>query len=240
MTASREVPGTRRRFSWRTLLDAVTSVVLISAASTVIWAHWSNGRDIQRPEPSLPSEPVSIDSAALKGSATAQVVLIEYSDFQCPFCGMFARERLPELERDYISTGRVQLAYRHLPLPSHQHAAGAARAAECAGAQGQFWAMHDRLFTSGAQLDPIGLEAHAAALPLKQSLYSSCLASAVPADAVGRDQDEAKGLGLTNTPAFLLGVRLKDGRVAVSKAFYGALPIEEFRSEIDSLLRRER
>jgi protein-disulfide isomerase len=136
-------------FAWRSVLDVVTSVVLIGAAMIVVTNYLSRP---QRPGPRVPSEPISIDSAATKGSSTAPVVMIAFADFQCPYCGRFTRDVLPALERDYITSGQVQYVYRHLPLSNHQYAVPAAHAAECAGASGQFWPMHDRLFATGAQL----------------------------------------------------------------------------------------
>ncbi len=140
---------------------------------------------------------------------------------------------MPQLEREYVTSGRLQLAYRYLPLPKHPNAPGAAQAAECAKQQGQFWSMHDRLFTSGAQLDLQGLQAIATSLDLDDSAYARCLTEETSKAAVSRDSEQAKALGLESTPAFLLGLRTEDGRVQVSKAFYGALPSDEFRIEIE-------
>ena len=128
----------KRRFSWKTALDVFTSLVMIGAAVFLVTSNLSS-RARSRPELKVPEEPVSIEGAQSKGSPTAPVVMIAFADFQCPFCGRFAREVLPELEKDYLETGQVQLVYRHLPLPNHPLAIPAAQAADCAGQQGQFW-----------------------------------------------------------------------------------------------------
>lgn len=184
----------------------------------------------------VPSEPISIDTATTKGSLSAPVVLIAFVDFQCPFCGRFAREVLPEIDQEYIRTGRVQLVYRHLPLPSHPHASGAAEAAACAAKQGQFWPMHDRLFAGGAQLDDAGLRAIAGSLALDRAAFDACLETKTTLASVSRDAEEARTLALRSTPSFLLGTRLPDGRVQVVRVFAGARPIDEFRAEIDRVL----
>jgi len=93
--------------------------------------------------------------------------------------------------------------------------------------------MHDRLFISSAQLDAPSLQATASTLDLDPTTYAACLAEPASRAAVSRDLAQAKALGLESTPAFLLGSRLNDGRVQVSKAFYGALPIDQFRTEIE-------
>ena len=224
-----------RSINWKSALDAVASVVMIAAAVALVSFQMSN-RSPSPPQPDVPVEPVSIDGAALKGSSTAETVLIVFSDFECPYCGSFARETMPQLEREYVVPGQLQLAYRYLPLDKHPHAVGAALAAECARAEGQFWPMHDRLFSAGAQLDEPALHTIATSLQLDNAKFIKCLGDEGHKAAVARDIGQAKSLGLKSTPAFLLGRRTSDGRVQVSKAFYGALPVERFRPEIDGVM----
>jgi protein-disulfide isomerase len=145
---------------------------------------------------------------------------------------------MPQLERDYVATGRLQIAYRYLPLDSHPHAPTAARAAECANQQGQFWSMHDRLFNVGTKFDDQSLQVIATSLDLDEATYNRCVSAEASKAAVSRDKEEAKSLGLQSTPAFLLGLRAGDGRIQVSKVFFGAAPVERFRSEIDRVIRR--
>ena len=163
--------------------------------------------------------------------------MVVFSDFECPFCGSFARDTMPQLERDYVTSGRLQIAYRYLPLDKHPHALGAARGAECAKRQGHFWPMHDLLFTTGAELDPVSLHATAASLNLDDASYTECLDEPASHEAVSRDLAQARALGVESTPAFLLGSRLHDGRVQVSRAFYGALSLQQFRTEVERALR---
>jgi protein-disulfide isomerase len=89
---------------------------------------------------------LNVDGAPSKGEKTARVVLIEFSDYQCPFCARHVRETLPQLEREYIQTGKIRYVTRDFPLPTHRHAFKAAEAARCAGEQGKFWEMHAQLF----------------------------------------------------------------------------------------------
>ena len=102
---------------------------------------------VSPPPPVIPSSVQSISDAAMKGSADAAVVLIEYADFQCPYCGQFARQILPEIEKRYVSTGKLRVVFRHMPLQEiHPQAVMAAETAECARQQGKFWQVHDALF----------------------------------------------------------------------------------------------
>lgn len=118
---------------------------------------------------------MSLDGAATKGDRKAKVALIEYSDFQCPFCGRFARETLPQLDEKYVRPGKVLVAFRHLPLPIHALAQRAAEAAECAGQQNKFWLMHDFLFRDSGQLAESKLTSSAAGLGLNDGQFKACL-----------------------------------------------------------------
>ena len=89
--------------------------------------------------------------AASKGEEGAPVVMVEYSDYQCPYCVKYINESFPQIEKDYIDTGKVRYLFRDLPLPFHANASAAALAARCAGDQGQYWEMHDILIKDGVK-----------------------------------------------------------------------------------------
>lgn len=92
---------------------------------------------------------VEVGNSAVKGDANAKITLVEFSDFQCPFCARFYSETLSQIQKEYIDTGKVRLVYKHFPLISiHPDAQKAAEAAECAGEQGKFWEMHDSMFNA--------------------------------------------------------------------------------------------
>jgi protein-disulfide isomerase len=227
-----------RSFGWRTAFEVVTSVVMMGAAIALVVMH-SGARTPPRPALQIPSEPIVVDGA-LRGSDTAPVVMTVFADFECPFCGRFAREILPILDREYIATGQVQLAYRPFPLSNHPHAAGAAAAAECAGEQGLFWPMHDRLFEVPVDLSYAGLRGVADSVDLDLAVFENCLDDAATSTAVTRDTDHAQALGVRSTPSFFFGTRLADGQVSVTRAFSGAVPVEEFRNALDEVLNGNR
>ena len=124
-----------------------------------------------RPAPAaLPTEPLSVEGATLKGDMRAGVALIVYSDFECPFCSRFALDTWPSLEQKYVSTGKVRVAFRHLPIESiHRYALKASEAAACADQQAKFWPMHDVLFKNPKQLDDASLAKYAKELKLDGS-----------------------------------------------------------------------
>jgi len=188
------------------------------------------------PEPPIPAEPISLDGAVLKGDAHAKVALIIYSDFQCPFCGRFAHDTWPALDSKYVGTGKVKVAFRQFPLEAiHPFALGAAEAAECAGNQGKFWPMHDLLFNNQKQLAANDLSGYADQLRLNRGAFESCMSASTIAK-VRADAVSGAALGVTGTPAFLVGAIQPDGHVRVSARLVGARPTADFEAVIDKAL----
>ncbi|MFL6212764.1 MAG: DsbA family protein [Blastocatellia bacterium] len=188
--------------------------------------------------PQPPSEiALPVAGEPFKGSAAARVAIVEYSDFQCPYCGEYAREIFPRLDSDYIKSGKVRYYFRDLPVPSHTLALGAAQAARCAGEQGKFWEMHDRLFANQTTLAPPDLTRLAHESGLDESKFSECLASGRYRDNIRRSMAGAERMGINGTPAFLLGVLDPSGNsVRSTKIILGAESFETFKSALDELL----
>jgi protein-disulfide isomerase len=124
---------------WRSILDALASVAVIAAAGAVVWVNVVKPR-LDRPTSTavpIPSEPVSVSNLPTKGRPSAKVALIEYSDFECPFCARFVEEIQPFIQKEYVDTGRAVVVFRHLPLQQiHPFAETAARGAVSAAEQG--------------------------------------------------------------------------------------------------------
>jgi protein-disulfide isomerase len=185
----------------------------------------------------LPREPISIAEEPTKGDQNARIALIEFSDYQCPFCGRYTKEVLPQLEDEYVKTGKVKYVFQDLPLDFHKNAFKAAEAAHCAGEQGKFWEMHDLLFQNQTALAPEQLATHAKSLGLSEAAFQQCLDSGKFAAQIRQDIAEAGTVGITGTPTFFIGlVQPGDGRVKVVKKLVGAKPYAEFKSAFDSLL----
>ena len=184
----------------------------------------------------LPAAPVAIASEPSKGKGTAKVAVIEFSDYQCPFCSRYSRDTLPQLAAEYIDTGKVKYVFRDFPLAFHKQAFKAAEAAHCAGDQGKFWEMHDTLFQNQSALAPEQLAGHAEALGLDGSAFRTCLDSGRHAADVNKDLADGGAAGVTGTPAFLVGVIQPDGRVKVVKRLSGARPYADFKAAIDGAL----
>jgi len=166
----------------------------------------------------------------IEGNEGAPVTIIEYSDFQCPYCKRFYQETFSNIETDYIDTGKVKIVFRHFPLSFHQNAETAAEGAECAGEQGKFWEMHNELFDSGSG-DGTGLSAddikgYAAGLGLDTTQFNTCLDSNKYTDKIQSDMKAGIAAGVQGTPAFVI-----NGQLVV-----GAQPYSVFQTAIEAAL----
>ncbi len=182
---------------------------------------------------------VSTAGLPTRGDAGAPIVLIEFADFQCPYCRRYFQDTLPMLDRTFVATGKLRYVFHSFPLQRlHRFAFGAAAAAECAARQGRFWEMHHRLFQQPGQVTPESLEAQAQAVGISVKSFLECKASIGPAiDALVA---EARQLDVGSTPTFLIGYRRDNQKVAVQRRVRGAQPYDVFKTAIDDLLEDHR
>jgi protein-disulfide isomerase len=167
---------------------------------------------------------VSTEGAPVRGAANAPVTIVEFSDFECPFCKR-SHPTLTQLLKDYA--GKVKLAYRDFPLESiHPQARRSAEAARCAQDQGKFWEYYDVLFSESPKLAPADLKRYAAQLGLDLKKFDECVSAGVHKATVQRDVDEGTRLGINGTPAFFINGR----------PLTGAQPFEMFARVIDEEL----
>ncbi len=191
------------------------------------------------PNPTAPpSFDLDLAGAPMKGRADAKLVVLEFSDFQCPFCGRYTRETLQQIERDYVDTGKAKYVFRNFPLERiHPLALRAAEAADCARTQGKFWEMHTRLFADQQALAEPDLTKTAQAVGLNMGTFTQCLASQLISPArIRQDQTEGSRAGVTGTPTFFLGTMTKDGKLHPLRRLVGAQPYAAFKTAIDGLL----
>jgi protein-disulfide isomerase len=170
------------------------------------------------------------------GSPSAQVAVVEFSDFQCPYCGRFQADTFAQLKKAYVDTGKIKYVFRDFPLVLHEQARSAAIAAHCAGRQDAYWKMHDALFSQQQRLGPELYKELAASFKLEPSAFASCLNDQAAAAEVDRDLAYGQSVGVRGTPSFFVG-RIDKGQVVDAKAISGAKPFTVFAQAIDSLLR---
>ncbi len=210
-----------------------------SAFKAVIDAQLAGAQPTQPPQPAPTPAPTevkgSVDDDPSKGSDDAQVVLIEWSDFQCPFCSRFYTETLPSIQSEYIDTGKVKLVYRDFPLSFHAEATPSAEASECADEQDMFWAFHDLLFDNQGSLSVANYKQWAADLDLDTTQFNDCVDSRKYQQEVQKDFSEGQQSGVSGTPGFVLGIVQEDGSVSGIN-IKGAQPYSVFKAAIDNQL----
>ena len=166
-----------------------------------------------------------------RGNRSAPVVLVDLSDFACPYCGEFSREVYPALDREYVQTGKVLFKYIPFVAGSFPHAAQATRAAECVAEQGKFWVMVDRLYATQSEWKRgNAVDAQMAALAgttgADSARYATCYADRHTDRRTALATDLANEIGVRVTPSFLVN----------GKPVQGALPLAEFRKQIETAL----
>jgi protein-disulfide isomerase len=203
------------------------------------------GRQAQAPAGGAPAVPenleVSVGNAFTRGNTGARLTIVEFSDFQCPYCGRYVQQTFGQIDRDYLQTGKLRYVVRNMPLERiHPDAFRAAEAAECAGTQGKYWEMHDHLFAHQDALSADDLKKYAAEVKLDMPAFEQCLASGALADKIRKDMDDAQEAGITGTPTFLFGVAGSDAtKVRIVGRIIGAHPYASFKSAIDGVLAAE-
>lgn len=178
--------------------------------------------EINLPEPVMPKVEVAATGPA-KGAENAPVTIVEFSDFECPFCSR-VNDTVKQVMEKY--DGKVRVVFRDYPLPFHASAPKAAEAGHCAAEQGKFWEMHDQLFSNQKALDVASMKGYAKNIGLDQAKFDECLDSGRMAEAVKKNQEAGEEAGVQGTPAFFVN----------GTPISGAVPFEEFQKVIDKEL----
>jgi len=169
------------------------------------------------------------------GREDAPVTMVEFADYQCPFCRRFETESFTQLKKNYIDTGKVRFVSRDLPLEFHPNAPGAAIAVRCAGEQNKFWEMHDAIMQdSGSDLGSDAILKYAQKVNLDIPAFKTCLDEKRYVAAIQKDTADAGLLGISGTPSFVIGKTAKDQIDGIR--IVGAVPYSVFESTIKDLL----
>jgi protein-disulfide isomerase len=224
---------------------AVALLALVAAA--YVWFSLSNDlRELRERHQLLAEEVLSLRGSAMldvagapaRGSETAVLTVVEFSDYECPFCIKYTREVLPELDAAYIATGKVRYVFRDFPIDQlHPEAIRAHEAARCADEQGRFWDLHYRLFTAPGTHTDEDLAARATEAGVNLPEWRACLASGRTRSTIEASIAVAEGLGASGTPTFFIGLRdPATDRVRVIRGIAGAQPFEVFQQTLDAIL----
>jgi protein-disulfide isomerase len=172
------------------------------------------------------------------GDASAEITLVEFTDFQCPFCSRHFSQTFGQIKENYVDTGKVKYELRHYPLPFHPNAQISAEASMCAATQSKFWEMHDELFAKQQEwsgltnADAVAkFKEYAASLGLDSAKFASCMQNHETKDAIQADMDAAGPAGVDGTPGFWI-----IGPNAKTQFISGAYPYDTFASAFDEML----
>jgi protein-disulfide isomerase len=186
-----------------------------------------------------PSERVSVpfgkQNFAL-GRADAPLVMVEYTDYECPFCRAYHVNTFDQLRRDYIDTGKLRYVSRDFPLEMHRNAPRAAAAARCGADQGKFWELRHTLIVNANKLEAAQLPAYALEQKLDLAKFTACLKSGRHDKAIEADMAEGRNAGISGTPTFVIG-RVVKGQLEGVR-LVGAQPYGAFQAKLDELLKR--
>jgi protein-disulfide isomerase len=185
---------------------------------------------------SITGTELNLGENPIRGDATAPLTLIEIVDYQCPFCSRYLRETYPKIAAEYIAAGKLRYAVLDKPLEVHRLAFTAAEAGRCAGEQGKYWEMHDRLFANQRELDRWSM--HAEVLGMDAAKLEECMKSGRHGDAIRLDMAEGKKVGAHGNPIFVLGSTDPENPKKVKGIAYlhGAQPYSAFEAAIDGAL----
>jgi len=215
------VDRTGRKKATRIIVFSVLGIALIGTSfyTGYIYGSRSAIAPVQKVD-------VSVNDDASLGNIDAPVIIIEFSDYECPYCRRHANLTLPLIKKNFIDTGKVRYVFRDFPLGIHPNALKAAEAAECAGEQGKYWKMHDILFDNQDALRIENYKIWAAELALDQVAFEACLDSGSMAPEVQQDLKDGQTIGITGTPLFFVN----------GKPISGAQPYSVFKTAINAAL----
>lgn len=223
------------KIQWGRILDVLGSVSILVAALLLIWRLVApRGAETAAEKPS-DIQSFSGERAAIRGVETTNVVLVEFSDFECPFCRRFSLDTLPRILAEFVDSGKLRFMFRHYPLQRHKLARDAAQSAMCAERQGKFWEMHDLAFATQDPLTLLSLESHANRAGIAKDAWRACLAES--GGPIEVDIEIAQSLHFDGTPGFVIGTMDKSDRVHIRQKFSGAKPFGFFESLLNDQLK---
>ncbi|HET8668289.1 MAG TPA: DsbA family protein [Terriglobales bacterium] len=216
-------------------MKRIADIVVLAAC--IVAVGCGTGSPTNNQQSSVPSQSTGKVNVAtgshILGNTDAKVTIIEFGDFQCPYCKMFHTDTESQIFATYVSTGKAKFAYRQFPLVMHQNAGIAAEASECAakvGGNEAFWNYHDMLFakgdSSGAGLEVASLKQYAIDLQLDMAAFNSCLDNHETRAIVSKDYADGQAAGVQGVPAFFIN----------GKPLDGAKPFSAFQTMIDAEL----
>jgi protein-disulfide isomerase len=177
---------------------------------------------------------IDISGAPFKGPENAKIVMVEFADFGCSWCRGYARDRFPQVESEFIETGRIKYVFMDFSVNST--GSRVAEAGNCAAEQDKFWEMHDELFANQGAQSPLDIIDYAEAIGLDMPRFRECTEHHKYAARVVAERGQGRRLGVEGTPAFFLGVAESEDKVRVVKMFTGIKSYDALKAALEELL----
>ncbi len=189
-----------------------------------------------------PNVTLSVAGEPYKGKKDAKLTLVEFSDYQCPYCSRHVQNTFPLLDKEYIRTGKLKYVFRDFPIERiHPQAQKAHEAANCAGRQDKYWEIHHIFFKNQKSLPVARLKNFAKSLGLDMGKFNKCLDGGEEAAEVREDKADGRKAYVRGTPTFFLGYTAPDGgKIKSVRRIVGAQPYSRFKAAIDSLLAKKK
>jgi protein-disulfide isomerase len=162
--------------------------------------------------------------------------MVEYTDYECPFCRQFHLDSFEQIRRNYVDTGKIRYVSRDFPLDFHRNARPAAAAARCAAEQGKFWELRHALIVNASKLEAEQIAGYAKEQKLDLARFEACMKSGRQQAAIEADMEEGRKAGVSGTPSFVIG-RVVNGRLE-GERIVGAQPYMAFAAKLDAMLSR--
>ena len=236
--------------SGRDIEKLQTDIEALKQGQEAIQKELAEIKDLLRAAPQAAPQPANAPSAPvnatldlqdlpIKGSPRAELTIVEFSDYQCPYCARFTKDTYPRLEQEFIATGKVRYAMLDFPLRNHPFAFKAAEAATCAASDGKFWEMHHLLFENQHELQPEALPKYAEQIGLDAGAFAACLEEGRQQQ-VNAEMAQARQVGVSATPTFMIGWLGDGGKLQVKEMIRGAQPYENFERVLVRMLEQGR
>ena len=232
------------------LLKAVGLMALglgLGSGGTLVLQQWTTdslyvskqGVERQQPPEPVLTTALLLEEEPVLGSRDAPVTIVEFSDFECPYCKKFNEQVLPSIKREYIDRGLVRFVHKDLPLPFHRQARPAAAAARCAGEQNRYWDLYGALFDQQSCLECKGVVGIAEGLKIDSSALQACIKRDATQALIAANLSEAELHNIRATPTFVIGPSRTDAK-HYGEIIEGAMPWPRFKALIDQQLQLQK
>jgi protein-disulfide isomerase len=220
------------------LLDAATTLTVIATGGALLWTLFVRSPEAQQTQPQVENVRGMRILRPLVTNANGDgvVAIVEFSDFQCPYCAQYARDVMPVIRQTLLDTGQARYVAMHFPIEAiHPFAPEAAEAAECASEEGRFWEMRSRLFDDTKRLGRAELIEHAQSVGVDVGRFRECLETGRTREKVRAHQAVGRRIGVMGTPSFFIGTVSKDGGIDLVKRIRGVVPASILIDEVQGV-----